>query len=170
MFTIISTIIISISFSLLFSLSPLSLGIWVIILTLLIIINISLEISSWFPILFFLIYAGALLVLFSYFVAIQPNQQLGFRKILITLIISTTIIIIFNKNFLNPLLNFSNISSNLIFIISFINLYIVLFLALILFLTLVVVVKISCSRKAPLRPYLYVFTNSKRSPFNQNYK
>ena len=152
-FSLLFLSLISASISIIFSISPLSLGVWIIIIALLFTISLRLLCSSWFTFLIFLIYVGGLLVIFSYFVAIQPNQLLGIFKIFLISIISLSYLslissYIFNfptSIFLQP----QSITLNLLFP----NSSIILLLAGTLFLVLIAVVKISYSAKAPLRPF-----------------
>ncbi len=144
----------SATLSIIFAPSPLSLGIWVIFITLLITLLLARYFPSWFALLVFLIYIGGLLVIFSYFVAIQPNQQLGILKMLIMSAIS----IIYYYIYLSPfLLKFPRKLKSLKFpvriIISKPKIFIIILIGISLFLALVVVVKITSSSKSPLRPF-----------------
>nr|YP_009307944.1 NADH dehydrogenase subunit 6 [Eusyllis blomstrandi]AOR87117.1 NADH dehydrogenase subunit 6 [Eusyllis blomstrandi] len=160
-FNLTPLIMLSMTLCLIFAVSPLSLGIWIIIITLMAGVTLSFFMLSWYPLLVFLIYVGGLLVMFAYFVAIQPNQQLGFFKMMMTTMISYSYltIILYNKTFTPSffLMSFYNISM----VMMSVNFYIITLLALMLFMLLIVVTKITTMNKAPLRPFNYVFTNSK---------
>jgi NADH-ubiquinone oxidoreductase chain 6 len=58
---------------------PLSLGLWILILSISISVLIRTSFSRWFGFIIFLIYIGGILVIFAYFVAIQPNQQFNLK-------------------------------------------------------------------------------------------
>lgn len=155
---ILATIILSIStvaFTLPLAINPLSLGLIILFLALLLATSFSTSISSWVASLIFLIYIGGILVIFAYFVAIIPNQTLSIIYILsiIVLIISTISIIIYSLN-LYPKINYSSIQIN--FMYTRTNLSTLIILAIILLFTIVVVVKIATNNKGPLRPFIYV--------------
>lgn len=56
--------------------SPLNMGIVLIFYALIVSVYILLSLSSWISIVFFIIYIGGLIVIFSYFMSIIPNQPL----------------------------------------------------------------------------------------------
>ena len=150
-----SSIIISISLALLNSFTPLALGFWVIILSLAIALTTSISCFSWFGFIIFLIYIGGMLVMFAYFVAIQPNQQFD---IIISLgSIALTSLLMAG---LYPLLDLSHQWADtptwLTAILNQPNLTVLIILALTLFLALLRVVKISSAFMGPLRPFVYV--------------
>ena len=146
----------AISISLIFSPSPLILGIWVILLSLSLTLFLCTLIPSWFTFLVFLIYVGGLLVMFSYFVAIQPNQQLGATKMAIISIISTLYLYLLTLNAIKLPYKISDLNFSLRIIMSEPRILIVVLIGIFLFLALIVVVKITSSTKGPLRPYSYV--------------
>lgn len=165
----ITLIIISIASSLIFVISPLSLGIWVLLLCLILSRFLSITLSSWYAILLFLIYIGGLLVIFSYFVALQPNQQLGFLKLIV---ISTITLLYINTIFLlvpGPLIVIHSLLPNRALVLINYNLSIILILGIFLFFALIVVVKITYITKQPLRPFIYVFSYTKITPSSKNY-
>nr|ALQ78793.1 NADH dehydrogenase subunit 6 [Glycera capitata] len=144
----------SMSMTIILTLSPLSMGFWVLMLALLTATTTSLSMSSWFGFIIFLIYIGGMLVMFAYFTAIQPNQQI---KILTPTIAATmttiTLPFLSNQTTINPL------SSKNWWISSMyesMNIPSLIFLALALFLALISIVKISFMNRAPLRPFMYV--------------
>lgn len=146
----------AISISVIFSSSPLVLGVWVILLSLSLTLFLCTLIPSWFSFLVFLIYIGGLLVMFSYFVAIQPNQQLGLTKIVAMSRISGVYLLFLT----NPLIKLPHKISETRFslrtVISAPRMFIIVLIGVSLFLALVVVVKITSLTKGPLRPYSYV--------------
>lgn len=133
--------------------SPLILGIWILLITAIFSALVSLTISSWIRIVIVLIYIGGLNVLFAYFIATIPNQHLFAKPLL------TSTITIFSAAYINfklfpPTLAFIP-QSNLLISKLLINndSIIFLLLALVLFLALVVVVKIASRHRGPLRPF-----------------
>nr|YP_010403027.1 NADH dehydrogenase subunit 6 [Sirsoe methanicola]UQV94835.1 NADH dehydrogenase subunit 6 [Sirsoe methanicola] len=150
-----SFLTLAISLALLNSYTPLTLGLWIMSLALTSSMLASAASYSWFGLMMFLIYIGGMLVMFAYFMAIQPNQQLNitpsFLTLLLTLMIAPWILrtphlshsIIEQPTWVTTLMSMYNIPSLMI-------------LGLVLFLTLLAVVKISSSFMGPLRPYNYV--------------
>ena len=169
-FYIFPIIITSLASCIIFSISPLTLGLWIIIITLSISIFFSYFILSWFALILFLIYVGGLLVIFSYFVAIQPNQQLGFIKIITISITSLIYFSMLRKKFFIIDYKINNLFLDPSIIITNHYYIIILFLVIVLFLALIAVVKITFSSKSPLRPFLYVFSNTKIPPINKKLK
>lgn len=123
---------------------------------------IAFNLSSWYAFLIFLIYIGGILVIFSYFVAISPNQHIKIKLILATPFIIILILffsyIFYRKPFSSSyfFFNFVNIiyknESNLS----------TLFLILLLILMMLIVSKIIKLSKGPLRPFFYVSIFTKK--------
>lgn len=139
--------------------APLTLGLWIIILSVSMSVSIFSSRLSWFRFILFLIYIGGILIIFSYFSALSPNQHLTLIIPSLLFLLTLTIISLI---FLPSLTLSSSLSPDLfspacIFYI-FINKNIrtITFLAIILFLALVVVTKVSLQFKGPLRPFQYV--------------
>lgn len=134
-------------------LTPIHLGLTILIIALSTSIIFALINSSWIAFLLFLIYVRGILVIFAYFIAISPNIETNFTKpifliiptLLIFIIIRTTIYSI-NTNFISNTNTFYSLSNGSTLII----------LALTLLLTIIIVVKITSSNKGPLRPFNYV--------------
>uniref|UniRef100_UPI0030E3734C NADH dehydrogenase subunit 6 n=1 Tax=Pilargis verrucosa TaxID=1818081 RepID=UPI0030E3734C len=145
----------AITFSMFMSSAPLTLGMWVLMLALLMASFISLTLHSWLSLLLFLIYIGGLLVMFAYFSAIQPNQHMELHKMM-SAFISTLIILDFQMDqiSLNPAYLNQPALSSITTIYSFNNIMVLILLASILFLALVAVVKISQNLQGPLRPFM----------------
>nr|YP_009308160.1 NADH dehydrogenase subunit 6 [Phascolosoma pacificum]AOS53040.1 NADH dehydrogenase subunit 6 [Phascolosoma pacificum] len=135
------------------AMSPLILGIWILLISSLFASLICMSISSWMSMIIILIYIGGLNVLFAYFIATMPNQYL-FSK---PLLVSNTII--FTSAYLNlklsPLTPAFLSQSNLLITKLLMNFDSIIFLllALVLFLALVAVVKIASRHNGPLRPF-----------------
>lgn len=164
-----SILIISIPIARLISLTPLNLGVWILISSLIFALFIIVSISSWFSFIIFLIYIGGILVIFVYFIALSPNLQLRLFPI-----ITLSLIVFLILNILNLSLKifpqfYSFFRQKFSFDILFLSLnnFILLTLAVILFLALISVVKISNRSSGPLRPFNnYVCLLTKVSPFN----
>nr|QVX31162.1 NADH dehydrogenase subunit 6 [Drieschia cf. elegans BG-2021] len=153
-----SSLFISFSLSLILCSSPLTMGIWVILLALSISFLASTIFNSWFALIIFLIYIGGMLVMFAYFAALTPNQPLGLTNTFFMLIL--TVILIMALLLISPLSlsqTFINFSTSPLIPISILynptNNLILLILASILFFILVAVVKITNLNMGPLRPF-----------------
>lgn len=156
---ILTTTTLSIIFSTILIPSPVALGVTILTAAFTICVLTSIISFSWVGIIIFLIYIGGILVIFAYFAAIQPNQQLTKFTPLPLLLSPPVILFLFSltkhhtpfssirTQFLSPTI------TSLYF---WYNIPILLFLGLILFLALVCVVKVSKSSLGPLRPFNYV--------------
>ncbi len=135
------------------ALNPLTIGLLILFLALILSVTFSLSISSWVALLIFLIYIGGMLVIFSYFVAITPNQNLS-AIVLINTLFSSIFVLAFISYALNMLtpLNINYITQTNIIYEKY-NIPVLIILALILLFTIVVVVKVSIHNKGPLRPF-----------------
>lgn len=143
------------------AISPVSLGFTVLLIALIISILIVPLITSWFRFIMFIIYVGGILVIFSYFAALQPNQHItnwswGFLP---AIIIAALLTIIDLQPITVPVYR---VYIDLLF--TYQNRLIILFIGLLLFLALIIVVKVSHSHEGPLRPFFYVQAHSKNSP------
>jgi len=156
---ILSLILITITataFTATIAINPISIGLLILFLALMLAILFSLTISSWVSFLIFLIYIGGILVIFSYFVAIIPNQTLPIIIISITILISTSFFIITSLFLgISPTISISFFKQTNIIYTEY-NIPTLIILALILLFTIILVVKISIHNKGPLRPFLYV--------------
>jgi NADH:ubiquinone oxidoreductase subunit 6 (subunit J) len=166
---ILCRIVITISISVVAAPSPLILGISILNIALLIATIYSTLLSSWLAFLIYLIYVGGILVIFSYFLAITPNQQNIVRPYLIPLL-STFFIILSSTYFLDLWTPITNPSQQTQILYRGINSTILIILILVLLLTIIVVVKISTRTKGPLRAFMsYVQTLPNHSSCNQNH-
>lgn len=115
----------------------------------------ALTCSSWLAFLLFLIYVGGILVIFSYFLAITPNQAqitvpypwTPVLTLLITMLVTSV---------LTPSWALKCTLSNKIteFMFLPINFYVLILLTLALLLTIIVVVKTCSLSKGPLRAFI----------------
>nr|YP_010274849.1 NADH dehydrogenase subunit 6 [Gerosis phisara]YP_010968390.1 NADH dehydrogenase subunit 6 [Gerosis sinica]UJV31539.1 NADH dehydrogenase subunit 6 [Gerosis phisara]WNO18702.1 NADH dehydrogenase subunit 6 [Gerosis sinica] len=171
---ILSSIMIFITFSMVFMKHPLSMGLMILIQTLLICLISGLYIYTyWFSYILFLTFLGGLLVLFIYVASIASNEMFSFplknKMFLMIFLISILFFIliikikfnwlnlIFNhfeyNNFMNYLLLFINNNNN----INLTKLYneqnylLMLMMIIYLFITLIAVVKITNIFYGPLR-------------------
>uniref|UniRef100_Q642X0 NADH dehydrogenase subunit 6 n=1 Tax=Clymenella torquata TaxID=292503 RepID=Q642X0_CLYTO len=136
--------------------TPLSLGLWIILLAMFIAMNISFFISSWFSFITFLIYIGGLLVMFAYFIAIDPNKKINMFDPMILPTVIMTLILFMMKNFwLLPVMNMTN-SHYTTFqtLLSMNYLPILIMMAITLLIALIAVVKITIRAQGALRPYI----------------
>lgn len=122
---------------------------------------IAFNLSSWYAFLIYLIYIGGILVIFSYFVAISPNQ---FLKIKLMIFLPVTVILLLISRYFM----YRNYFSLNIFFFNFILIlyknesnFCIFFLILLLILIILIVSKIIKLAKGPLRPFIYV------SPFTK---
>jgi len=153
---IISTISISffLSINLILISTPLPMGIRILILAILSTLSTALIISSWMAFLIFLIYIRGILILFSYFVAITPNQhdQISTYSILSPLFITVTILIISTLTY-PPISPTHSIYLHHIYSQSCASVLIIL--ALTLLLTIIIVVKLLIVPQGPLPPFSF---------------
>nr|AOR07214.1 NADH dehydrogenase subunit 6 [Mesenchytraeus antaeus] len=135
------------------AMNPLTMGLLILMLALLLSITFAMSMSSWIALLIFLIYIGGMLVMFSYFVAITPNQNLSVMVLLSMLISSiiTLMFIAYTLDMLTPINTMYTSQINIMY--EKYNIPILIMLALILLFTMVVVVKVSIHNKGPLRPF-----------------
>lgn len=143
----------SLSINIIIIINPLSIGITILFMALLVSTIFSYVITSWIAFLIFLIYIGGILVMFSYFVAITPNQTTNIVSIIL-IVLSTFLILTSISNILlikiTTLHNYIT-QSNIFFLKS--NISILIFIAIILLFTIIIVVKLTCNTKGPLRPF-----------------
>lgn len=151
---LIHSTIITLFISCLTAVSPLNLGIIILFTAILIAIILSLIATSWFGFITFIIYVGGILVIFAYFAALQPNQQIIRWN---WLLLPRIFFIVSTATFIrNKIIIKYSIMSSTTALFSSSNNYIPVLLAIILFLALIIVVKTSDANKGPLRPFNYV--------------
>lgn len=154
----------SICSSLILSQSPLTTGLFILFIAIFLANLYAFFISSWFAFLIFLIYIGGILVIFSYFVALTPNQaKITFNPLILILPVAIFLFVA-NQTHLT-----TTFSSHLIFFLYWPrNTTILLLLSLLLLLTIIIIVKITRLFKGPLRPFTspYVKTFTNHPPFN----
>ena len=135
--------------------NPLTLGIWVLLIAILITIFLAIPLTSWFSIIIFLIYIGGLLVIFAYFSAIDPNKKLGLTiPLLVAIILALVVLTILRNYTVTQLIHLINPKFKLMLaLFSKTNAPILVFLAIVLLLALLVVVKVIKRNEGPIRPF-----------------
>ena len=151
--SIITILVSVIAFSTLTAINPLTIGLIILIIALILAITFAYSISSWIAFLVFLIYIGGMLVIFSYFVSIIPNQTLTFSHNLFSMLISLSLISLTSYILNSKPIIYSSYVLSLNFIYNNQNIATLLILALVLLFTIIVVVKLTILSKGPLRPF-----------------
>lgn len=142
---------ISLGITLIFISTPICLGAWILIFSLFSSIFLSSLYISWFGFTIFLIYIGGMLVMFSYFTAIQPNQDILINKPFFYWLIIYLSLPLNSSSFRIDLFRGASWWVRCIFNSS--NIFCVVILAMVLFLALIRVVKVSITSFSPLRPF-----------------
>lgn len=142
--------LLALAFSFIVCPTPLALALWVLLTALTGATLIGNTLYSWFGFIIFLIYIGGILVIFAYFLAIQPNQQI---KIKAPIIACTASLLILPFTIISSILHSSWHDFWLSSLIRSYNIPIIVLLGLVLFLALLVVVKASSFFSGPLRPF-----------------
>jgi len=147
-------IISSLAINIFIIINPLSIGITILFIALTVAILFSYAISSWIAFLIFLIYIRGILIIFSYFVSLTPNQTINIISII--LIILSTYIFLLLLSFITNIKSQSNllytVQSNIFYLKS--NTSILIILATILLITIIIVVKLTINTKGPIRPFI----------------
>lgn len=142
--TVISTIILSIT--------PLSIGVIILITAILLTLSFSSLLSSWIAFLTFLIYVRGILVIFAYFVSLTPNQKTNNLIMIPASAALVTFILLWQYINIIPVIIHKHIKFTNIFYAQN-RIEILILLASILLFTIIVVVKIVTNSKGPLRPF-----------------
>nr|YP_010448469.1 NADH dehydrogenase subunit 6 [Codonobdella sp. B45A]UTS56340.1 NADH dehydrogenase subunit 6 [Codonobdella sp. B45A] len=131
--------------------NPILMAMNILIVAMLMSVLMSMMMSSWYAMLMYLIYIGGMMVMFSYFIALSPNQNLKtsqyFNTILFTFIMFMPAIITVN----NILLHNQEIKSYDLYMMDMKAITIMLILVLLMM--LLVIVKMVKVSKGPLRPF-----------------
>nr|BDQ43802.1 NADH dehydrogenase subunit 6 [Metaphire megascolidioides] len=135
------------------STTPIMLGINILTMALLLSATLATSMSSWYAFLVFLIYVGGMLVMFAYFLALSPNQQMpttgNVVYMLVTLVTLTTVAITTKTKISIT----QEMYQDNTYLYSMSTAPALILLALILLLTMVIVVKLTSRSKGPLRPF-----------------
>nr|ALO77160.1 NADH deshydrogenase subunit 6 [Anaspis sp. ANA02] len=151
----------SLSLIFLFLTHPLSMGLILLIQTMVIsLITGNFCLNYWFSYILFLILVGSMLILFIYMTSIASNEKFYFNKNFIFLIFVPIFSFMFNKMTMNintintdMYMSIENtlLSMSMIKYLSFPSNLILMFLIIYLLLTLIVIVKITNFKNGPLR-------------------
>jgi len=135
--------------------TPLTLGLWVLRIALLIAAWISSITLTWFRIILFLIYVRGMLVIFAYFVAITPNYTIPNKLLLPTIGLLVLTCLLTLKTTILPWPHFTThiIHPTQQFMFQTRQSPVLIFLVVLLFLAIVLAVKISDRNQGPLRPF-----------------
>nr|WGH14684.1 NADH dehydrogenase subunit 6 [Dendrobaena tellermanica] len=141
------------SMTLLLSSTPIILGMNILMMALLLSASLAAFLSSWFAFLIFLIYIGGMLVLFAYFLALTPNQQMTSSNSLLYMIITliTLLMVSYLSNMKIPTMA-QFIQGNSLLYIPMTSTFLII-LAAVLLMTMIIVVKLTMRSKGPLRPF-----------------
>jgi hypothetical protein len=148
------SIIISSALNTILIITPITMGINILIISIVTAFLFAFSNSSWIAFLIFLVYIRGTLVIFSYFLAITPNSTLSLPihtpLIIVTPIIITTLCLILNPSITTSI---NSMITNTFYTKQTIPTLIIL--ALILLITIIIVVKVASTYKGPLRPFNY---------------
>nr|QHD26797.1 NADH dehydrogenase subunit 6 [Murex trapa] len=142
---------------------PLSLGLMIMISTLLMCVVASITLSSWYGFILFLIYVGGLLVMFAYVAALSPNVLFGSMKPILVYFPMFIVLFVFFFNYffvdsssIGYISDFSVMKHMKVYGLEMVSPHmasILIGLATILLINLIVVVKICYYTHASLRPF-----------------
>jgi len=147
-------VISSLAINIFIIINPLSIRISILFIALSVAGLFSYSISSWIAFLIFLIYIRGILVIFSYFVSLTPNQTTNLIS-LITIIFSsfiTLLLLSFILNIKTLTISFHSIQLNIFYLQH--NTPSLILLAITLLLTIIIVVKLTINTQGPLRPFI----------------
>nr|ANC65497.1 NADH dehydrogenase subunit 6 [Hirudo verbana] len=108
--------------------------------------------SNWFAYMIFLIYIGGMLIMFSYFVAISPNQIIQLSMFTIILFFISMFLILFFYS-LNSYMYIFNYESSYYMMYEVPYMYMLILLITLLLIIMLIVVKLVNCSKGPLRPF-----------------
>nr|ANC65484.1 NADH dehydrogenase subunit 6 [Hirudo medicinalis] len=108
--------------------------------------------SNWFAYMIFLIYIGGMLIMFSYFVAISPNQIIKLGMLTIILFFTLIFLISFIYS-LNSYMYIFNYESSFYMMYETPYMYMLILLITLLLIIMLIVVKLVNCSKGPLRPF-----------------
>nr|AKL90674.1 NADH dehydrogenase subunit 6 [Columbella adansoni] len=142
---------------------PLSLGLVIMLSTLLMCFISAMTLSSWYGYILFLIYVGGLLVMFAYVAALSPNVLFGsmspfFVSLFLVLFLMGSLYSypLMDLSFLGDLSNYMSLKFLKMYGVQMVSpqmISILIGLAVILLVNLIVVVKICFYQQASLRPF-----------------
>nr|QUQ05615.1 NADH dehydrogenase subunit 6 [Cheilomenes sexmaculata]QXM14778.1 NADH dehydrogenase subunit 6 [Cheilomenes sexmaculata] len=150
------------TFMMLFLTHPLSMGLNLLIHTLIICMIMGLQnLNFWFSYILILIMIGGMLVLFMYMTSVASNEKFKFNKLLMIILMLMILIAIINllmnngyminNKLSNEMINYNYFNFNLNKFITFPNSNIFIMIMFYLLITMIVIVKISKTNFGPLR-------------------
>nr|YP_010437787.1 NADH dehydrogenase subunit 6 [Eisenia andrei]UTB53919.1 NADH dehydrogenase subunit 6 [Eisenia andrei] len=153
--TLYMLMMITTTFTLYLASTPIILGANILMMSLLLSAVFASFMSSWFAFLVFLIYVGGMLVMFAYFLALTPNQQMSysnnFKYSMISMVVFTTMT--YSSNIKVPTMSEFHQGNSTLYLMN--TAPFLILLALILLLTMIIVVKLTTLSKGPLRPFMF---------------
>nr|YP_010614719.1 NADH dehydrogenase subunit 6 [Enchytraeus irregularis]WAS35294.1 NADH dehydrogenase subunit 6 [Enchytraeus irregularis] len=150
---ILTSMMITLASAMTLSMNPLSMGIIILMTSLILTLVYSTMMTSWIAFLIFLIYIGGMLVMFAYFVALTPNQQMNLMTLIPLMMLFTVTFMYMTMSKMSPTMSTLNMKYMYTFYLTN-NVPLLLILALILLFTMIVVVKLVTNNKGPLRPFM----------------
>nr|QBC73231.1 NADH dehydrogenase subunit 6 [Divia briandi] len=159
----VASLLLALIFAMPMMMQPLSLGLCIMMISLMSCMLLGLTFSSWFSYVLFLIYVGGLLVMFVYVAALAPNtlfsslkSLMGISFLSVIMFLLLTLLSPTDVSFLYDTLTLDHTSQNTktgIAMVSSSNVSMLIGLALILLMNLLAVVKVCFYQQGPLRPY-----------------
>ena len=146
-------LLITLRISLILVPGPFALGLSILFTALLVAFTTASILSSWLGFLIYLIYVGGILVIFSYFLALTPNQPTMFKLQIPTLLLTYIAFLISTctSNIWNMFTNYIPYTST---IFQRRNLLTLLLAVITLLLAIIIVTKTSIFSKGPLRAFI----------------
>nr|YP_010536714.1 NADH dehydrogenase subunit 6 [Trochus sacellum]UYC29886.1 NADH dehydrogenase subunit 6 [Trochus sacellum] len=142
---------------------PLSLGLCVMVLSVIFCLLISLSVSSWYGYILFLVYVGGLLVMFAYVSALAPNNYfssvkslMGFFSVFVVSFMVIGGLYFIDYNLVSSVGEFSGVKGMAcsgMMIISPSSMSLIIVLGTILLVNLLAVVKVCYYQQGPLRSH-----------------
>lgn len=150
---IISSSLLTLSLSIFIAPNPFIIGLTILLIALLVSSIYSLLITSWFAFLIYLIYVGGILIIFSYFLALTPNQP-STVSIHTTILISTLFLFIITSFTLDIFAPSILLNPQIRTLYNPANSSLLILLVLTLLITIIAVVKLCSASKGPLRAFI----------------
>nr|YP_010688063.1 NADH dehydrogenase subunit 6 [Torix tukubana]WBR65244.1 NADH dehydrogenase subunit 6 [Torix tukubana] len=112
--------------------------------------------STWYSFLIYLIYIGGMLIMFTYFVVLSPNEYLKIKLYFTTLLMTFMMLMIPSMIIKDKFIihNMYSFNSNDLYLNY--NIPILFFMVMLLLFMMLMIVKMINMSKGPLRPFLYV--------------
>nr|WDA96135.1 NADH dehydrogenase subunit 6 [Whitmania pigra] len=137
--------------NMLFISTPLIMLLNILFISLMLSCMFSILFSNWFAFMIFLIYVGGMLVMFSYFAALTPNQFIRLNKVVFSLFIGLlSLMSLLNSDMKPYKYTYASLYDSMYNSCYF---YMLILMILLLLLMMLIVVKLVYSSKGPLRPF-----------------